>query len=210
MSGRAINWYLQRITGAALLVLLILHFWVEHFTAEVRTHGLTFEIIQRRFFANHWFVAVDITFLIVATYHGLNGVRNIILDFGRVTKPYRIGVTIALIALGITLAVWGIGAFRGNPHFNPMNPRNVANTTPNATPVTWPPRPCLRSDEANDSATEHPSNSSRKIVSMAGTAMSRSGSSLPLLSVPQCLRGSSSPLGLKGAPVASAASVARR
>jgi len=44
MSGRAINWYLQRVTGAALLVLLIMHFWVEHFTAEVRTPaGLTFD-----------------------------------------------------------------------------------------------------------------------------------------------------------------------
>jgi succinate dehydrogenase / fumarate reductase membrane anchor subunit len=199
MSGRAINWYLQRITGAALLVLLILHFWVEHFTAEVRTHGLTFEVIQRRFFANHWFVAVDITFLIVATYHGLNGVRNIILDFGRVTRAYRIGVTVVLIALGITLAVWGIGAFRGNPHFNPMNPKNVADTRPTATPettsVTWPSRPCSRSDETNDLATQYSSNSLPKITIMAGTAMSRVSSSL-----------SSS----TGGPVASAASVAGR
>ena len=82
MSGRAINWYLQRITGAALLVLLIMHFWVEHFTAEVRTPaGLTFEVIQRRFFQNPWFVAIDITFLFIALYHGLNGIRNICLDY---------------------------------------------------------------------------------------------------------------------------------
>ena len=78
MSPRAINWYLQRITGAALLVLLIMHFWVEHFAAEVRTpQGLTFEVIQRRFFQNPWFVAVDISFLFIALYHGLNGIRNI-------------------------------------------------------------------------------------------------------------------------------------
>lgn len=209
MSGRAINWYLQRITGAALLVLLILHFWVEHFTAEVRTHGLTFEVIQRRFFANHWFVAVDITFLIVATYHGLNGVRNIILDFGRVTRPYRIGVTIALIAAGITLAVWGIGAFRGNPHFNPMNPKNVADTAPKAMPettsVTWPSRPCSRPDETKDLATQYPSNSLPKIAGMAGTAMSRVSSSLPSCS--SCLRVSPSSI---GGSVASAASVTRR
>jgi succinate dehydrogenase hydrophobic anchor subunit len=125
MYGRVINWYLQRITGAALLVLLIMHFWVEHFTTEVRAHGLTFEIIQKRFFANAWFVAVDITFLIVAIYHGLNGVRNIIFDFGWVTKPMRIAVTILLIGLGLMLAVWGIGAFRGNPHLNPMNPKGA-------------------------------------------------------------------------------------
>ena len=93
----------------------------------MRTHeGLSFEGYQKQsFFANPWFVAVDITFLLVALYHGLNGVRNIILDYGRFTKPVRIGVTIALILLGLLLAVWGINAFRGNPHFNPMNPKGA-------------------------------------------------------------------------------------
>jgi succinate dehydrogenase / fumarate reductase membrane anchor subunit len=122
MYGRVINWYLQRITGAALLVLLIMHFWVEHFTAEVRHQGLTFEVIQRRFFNNPWFVAIDITFLIIALYHGLNGIRNIIFDFGRVTKWFRIAVTIVLIGFGLVVAWWGIDAFVGNPHFNPLNP----------------------------------------------------------------------------------------
>jgi succinate dehydrogenase hydrophobic anchor subunit len=70
-------------------------------------------------------VAVDITFLLVALYHGLNGVRNIIFDYARLTKPLRIGVTVALILLGLLLAVWGIDAFRGNPHLNPMNPKGA-------------------------------------------------------------------------------------
>ena len=125
MYGRVINWYLQRITGAALLLLLIMHFWVEHFTTEVRTHGLTFEIIQRRFFQNPWFVAIDITFLIIALYHGLNGIRAIIFDFGRVTKPFRIAVTILLVCFGLWVAWWGIDAFVGNPHLNPLNPGDV-------------------------------------------------------------------------------------
>ena len=119
MSPRAINWFLQRVTGAALLVLLILHFWVEHFTAEVRTGGLTFEVVQRRFFENRWFVAVDIAFLIIALYHGLNGLRNIILDFGRVTGPYRVAVTWGLVIVGLVVAYWGIDAFVGNPHLVP-------------------------------------------------------------------------------------------
>ena len=193
MSGRAFNWYLQRITGAALLVLLILHFWVEHFTAEVRTHGLTFEIIQRRFFANHWFVAVDITFLIVATYHGLNGVRNIILDFGRVTRPYRIGVTIVLVGLGITLAVWGIGAFRGNPHFNPMNPKNV--TGGGRSPVAWASSSCERSADSGCSDTEGQNNSSRRVASTGWKPV-------------PCL--SASPSSPTGGLVAAAAAAARR
>jgi succinate dehydrogenase / fumarate reductase membrane anchor subunit len=116
MSGRALNWYLQRITGAALLVLLIMHFWVEHFTAEVRTpEGLTFEVIQRRFFQNPWFIAIDITFLFIALYHGLNGIRNICLDYTWGTR-YRRPITIILLAVGITVAWWGVDAFVGNPH----------------------------------------------------------------------------------------------
>src|SRR5262245_17751302 len=116
MSARAINWYLQRITGAALLLLLIMHFWVEHFTAEVRTlEGLTFEVIQRRFFQNPWFVAIDITVLFIALYHGLNGNRNIRPDFScgiRFRKP----LTVAILLVGIIVAYWGVTAFTGNPH----------------------------------------------------------------------------------------------
>jgi len=124
MYARVINWYLQRITGAALLLLLIMHFWVEHFASEVRTPtGLTFEVIQKRFFHNPWFVAIDISFLFIALYHGLNGIRNIIFDFDRLTKPFRVAVTVVLIVFGCVIAFWGVTAFIGNPHFNPMNPQ---------------------------------------------------------------------------------------
>ena len=126
MSGRAINWYLQRVTGAALLVLLIMHFWVEHFTAEVRTPaGLTFEVIQRRFFHNPWFVAVDITFLFIALYHGLNGVRNILLDYGRLAR-LRTPITVALVLGGLFVAYWGVTAFVGNPHLSPSEAQVAA------------------------------------------------------------------------------------
>ena len=127
MSGRAINWYLQRITGAALLLLLIMHFWVEHFTAEVRTPtGLTFEVVQRRFFQNPWFVAIDITFLFIALYHGLNGIRNICLDYTWGTR-FRTPITIALLVVGIVVAYWGVDAFIGNPHLKPMTNSRMTN-----------------------------------------------------------------------------------
>lgn len=119
MSGRAINWYMQRITGLALLVLLVMHFWVTHFTADVRTRGLTFEVVQQRFFRNPWFVTVDVAFLIIALYHGLNGVRNIIFDFGHITPRFKIAVTLALFFFGLVIAYWGIGAFYGNTNLRP-------------------------------------------------------------------------------------------
>jgi succinate dehydrogenase / fumarate reductase membrane anchor subunit len=103
------------VTGAALLVLLIMHFWVTHFTAEVLSEGLTFEVIQRRFFLNPWFVAIDISFLFIALYHGLNGIRNICLDYNWGVRNRR-PITIALTLLGVLVAYWGVDAFVGNPH----------------------------------------------------------------------------------------------
>jgi succinate dehydrogenase / fumarate reductase membrane anchor subunit len=154
MSGRAINWYLQRITGAALLVLLIMHFWVEHFTAEVRTPtGLTFEVIQRRFFHNPWFVAVDITFLFIALYHGLNGIRNICLDYTWGTR-FRTPITIALMLLGVVVAYWGVTAFTGNPHLKQMTNDRMTNdeSKPSVRPSSFdihhssfPPEPTVAS-----------------------------------------------------------------
>jgi succinate dehydrogenase hydrophobic anchor subunit len=118
MSPRAINWFLQRITGAALLLLLIMHFWVEHFAAEVRTPaGLTFEVIQQRFFHNTWFVAIDITFLFIALYHGLN------YSWG---TRFRMPITIAIVLVGIVVAYWGVTAFTGNPHLIPPEVHVVA------------------------------------------------------------------------------------
>ncbi len=117
MNARAFNWYLQRITGAALLVLLIMHFWVEHYSVEARTRGITYEVVQQRFFRNPWFVAIDLSFLFIALYHGLNGVRNIILDFSWVNRAARPFVTGGLVAFGLLVAYWGVTAFVGNDRF---------------------------------------------------------------------------------------------
>src|SRR3954452_21056271 len=114
MNGRVIHWYLQRITGAALVVLLVMHFWVEHYAADVRHGELSFAIVQARM-SNPVMQAIDISFLLIALYHGLNGLRNIILDFGRIGATGRRVTTVAVWVLGIAWAYWGITAFVGNP-----------------------------------------------------------------------------------------------
>jgi succinate dehydrogenase / fumarate reductase, membrane anchor subunit len=128
MNARAFNWYLQRITGAALLVLLIMHFWVEHYSVEARTQGITYEVVQNRFFRNPWFVAIDLSFLFIALYHGLNGVRNIILDFSFVKRAARPFVTGGLVGFGVLVAYWGVTAFVGNDDFFRM-PQTVTEAT---------------------------------------------------------------------------------
>lgn len=112
MRGNVIGWYLQRITGALLLLLLVAHFWVEHFmTAELRRGNLTYNAIAARI-SNPLWQFIDILFLLVALYHGLNGLRNILLDYSRVGVRAMQAITALLVIVGALWAYWGIEAFQ--------------------------------------------------------------------------------------------------
>lgn len=112
MRANALNWYLQRITGALLVLLLAAHFWVEHFmTSELQRGNLTYAGVHARVSNPVWQV-IDISFLIVALYHGLNGLRNIVLDYSRISARSIKALTAVLAVLGIAWAYWGITAFR--------------------------------------------------------------------------------------------------
>jgi succinate dehydrogenase / fumarate reductase, membrane anchor subunit len=107
----ALWWYLQRVTGALLVPLLIAHFWVEHFmSATLRRGDLTYAVILERISNPAW-QAVDIGFLFVALVHGLNGLRNIVLDYSRVGPRAAQAVTVSLIAVGTVWFWWGVQAF---------------------------------------------------------------------------------------------------
>ena len=112
MRNNVISWYLQRITGAALVVLLAAHFWVEHFmSVELLRGDLTYEAILVRI-SNPVWRFIDITFLLVALSHGLNGLRNIILDYSGVGRRAMQVITTFLTCAGIVGAWWGIEAFK--------------------------------------------------------------------------------------------------
>ena len=112
MSRNALGWYMQRITGAALVPLLIAHFWVEHFeTATLLRGDLSYAAILSRI-ANPWWQAIDIGFLLIALYHGLNGLYGIVLDYSKVGRRWAHGTAAVLIVIGIAWAYWGIMAFR--------------------------------------------------------------------------------------------------
>lgn len=111
MKRNVMDWYLQRITGGLLLVLLVAHFWVEHFIAEPLLRGeLTYSAILSRI-SNPYWQAIDISFLLIALYHGLNGVRNIILDYSKIGMRGARACTAVLILVGLLWAYWGIEAF---------------------------------------------------------------------------------------------------
>ncbi|HZQ44841.1 MAG TPA: hypothetical protein VFA99_16415 [Acidobacteriaceae bacterium] len=111
MSRNAFAWYMQRITGALLVPLLIAHFWVEHFMSKELLRGdLTYAAILTRIRNPIW-QAIDISFLLIALYHGLNGFYNILLDYGKI-GPRAANVALTLIVVvGIAWAAWGVMAF---------------------------------------------------------------------------------------------------
>jgi len=64
--------------------------------------------------------------LTAALFHGLNGIRNICLDYTWGTR-FRTPITIALLLLGIVVAYWGVTAFTGNPHLKQLTNDGMTN-----------------------------------------------------------------------------------
>jgi succinate dehydrogenase / fumarate reductase membrane anchor subunit len=88
-------WILQRITAVLLVVFLGLHLWVSNFSTD-------------------WAVSlralIDLTLLGLALFHGLNGVRAIILDFGLGSQGRRY-LAVSLVMLGFVAFLFGVYGF---------------------------------------------------------------------------------------------------
>ncbi len=97
-------WLLQRISAAILVCLLIIHFWVGHYTNLGAS--ITFADVQSRL-QNALFMIIDSMLLIAVVFHGLNGVRNIILDYPSILPRSRYASLILLI-IGIATVIFGI------------------------------------------------------------------------------------------------------
>ena len=108
-------WFIQRVTGVALVALLAVHIIVEHFgnldKPGVKTHErelIVFSDVAHRM-TMWWWWGINIALLAFALYHGLNGIRNIALDLGLKKKGDR-AVTALLGAIGLAAFVFGIAA----------------------------------------------------------------------------------------------------
>lgn len=88
-------WILQRITAVLLVVLLGLHLWVSNFS-------LSWAASSR--------ALIDLTLLGLALFHGLNGVRAIVLDFGLGPAARRY-LAVGLVMLGFSAFLFGVYGF---------------------------------------------------------------------------------------------------
>lgn len=96
------SWLLQRVTGVLLVFYLFLHLYVLHFAGEGAT---TFDAIAARL-RTPFFKFFDLTLLALVIFHGLNGVRAVLIDFGLSAGAQRI-VFWVLMALGFAMFLAG-------------------------------------------------------------------------------------------------------
>jgi succinate dehydrogenase / fumarate reductase, membrane anchor subunit len=96
------NWYMQRITGILLVVVLIGHYILMHATPDA---GHTYNAVMERLGQPIWKI-IDMTFVTLGLWHGLNGLWNVIRDYE--LKPW-LTTTIYTIIVLVALAFWFLG-----------------------------------------------------------------------------------------------------
>jgi len=105
------SWVFQRITGIFLVVVLIGHYILMHYSPE---SGHTYDAVLARMQSN-WYRVLDLTFIVLAMYHGLNGLWSIFRDYR--LKPWQTLTVISLLIIfGLAFTLWGIKTILDIPY----------------------------------------------------------------------------------------------
>ncbi len=97
------TWLLQAFTGALVVLLLGLHMIAQHFMAAggLRTYEEVLAYIRIPIIT-----VLELTFLVVVTYHALLGVRAIVSDLG-LGQRVESTVNKVLTVLGVVAVLYG-------------------------------------------------------------------------------------------------------
>jgi len=105
---RGWRWFVQRITAAFLVGVLAFHFVLLHFVnhaAEISFLGSSARMSEIGYFSLMWL------FLVTATFHGVNGVYNGLINMGlsgtkrKVVLGVLVVASIALVVQGTRVAM---------------------------------------------------------------------------------------------------------
>jgi succinate dehydrogenase / fumarate reductase membrane anchor subunit len=98
------RWLWQRLTAAFLVVVLAFHFFLLHFVHHA--DEVTFAMSSARM--ETWtYYSLMVLFLVTATFHGVNGVYNALINQG-LTGTRKTAVKWTLVAASLVLVVQGI------------------------------------------------------------------------------------------------------
>jgi succinate dehydrogenase hydrophobic anchor subunit len=99
-------WLIKMVTALLIILFLLLHFIINHFTGTAGGGLLTFtEVLQ--LYTSPVYILLEVLFLVTVVSHGLIGCRSIILDLSPTRKVMRI-IDPLFIVLGIGFVVYGI------------------------------------------------------------------------------------------------------
>lgn len=101
----ATAWLIKIVTGPLLVVLLLVHLIVNHYTGSA--NGLMSYEDVIAYFSNPWIVAMEIIFLASVVTHSLLGLRGVILDLHPSQRAMSM-VNILMWVVGIGSVVYGI------------------------------------------------------------------------------------------------------
>jgi succinate dehydrogenase / fumarate reductase membrane anchor subunit len=110
------RWLWQRITAAFLVVVLAFHFFLLHFVHHAA--DVTFAMSAGRMEQLSYY-SLMVLFLVTATFHGVNGVYNALINQG-LSGQRKTAIKWVLVAASALLIVQGIrtaNAWAGLPTF---------------------------------------------------------------------------------------------
>jgi len=96
-------WFFQRLTGIVLVPVLLVHLLTMH---RYHEHGLAWQDVTK-LMANPYWKVLEITFLVVALYHGLNGVYSLLQDYVK-KSGLRLTLFSVVVLVGLALLVFGL------------------------------------------------------------------------------------------------------
>ena len=104
--GGVWGWFMQRVTAVILIVGLGTHLVATHILS---VGELGYDNIAARL-AGVFFIVIDVGLLAAAIYHGLNGLRMVLLDYFWNARRQRLVFTWLLWAFGTAFFIFGLWA----------------------------------------------------------------------------------------------------
>jgi succinate dehydrogenase hydrophobic anchor subunit len=97
-------WFYKIITGILIVVLLGVHFIVNHLASP---QGLLSYADVVRYYRVSYVAAMEMLFLVLVVSHALIGLRGIILDLNPSAKVLRF-INVLLFMIGVFASVYGV------------------------------------------------------------------------------------------------------
>ena len=102
-SGGVLSWFFQRLTGIVLVPIMLIHLLTMH---RYHEHGLSWESVTGLMSNPYWKV-LEISFLVLALYHGLNGLYAVFQDYVR-HSGWRLLLFSLVCLAGLALLAFGV------------------------------------------------------------------------------------------------------